>query len=1358
MAVIYRSVYSEAMSSNRRSRNVFLAIEKPIPAVTTTVADATVAVRSVLRSPFHSGTGVGIGLFLLAGLLLILLHAEKPVQASVPLPAPESNGALAQVAESTGKLVLVPDDLYVGETTVALGFHLDFPDRAITIGYTEHFVPEGEECDSAEGGTVAFTATPARISLTACATGEGRVQLMEADTGTVIAEATATITQPDATASDAERSCHELTGVLCSPNAPTNLEALVLGQRDIAVTWDRLIGATKYKLDAGSSLGTFEVTGTGKSFVVDAGTEHTFRVQAFGNGSTWAEEWGLWSIPVTVTTEIPPTITIRRDSSPITEGQSAEFTFTADPAPSFTSILFNIDVDETGDFLTSSPTSTLRLSRNSTTASLGLRTTDDPTCENDGSVTVTMESSTEYYTYTIGSPSSATVTIRDNDCTVEFSADEYEVTEQGSAKSIFVELNGRLNKSLTIPIEIRGTGAYTVSGLSSGNLTISSGSDRASFTISAGNDTNCTDETLDLSFGNLPDGISEGSESTAEVTLEDNDNCSPELTNPIRRVTYAENGTGEVADYDATDPDADDDLTFSISGGDDSNRFNISLRTGSLTFRNPPNFETPIDRNGDNVYEIEVSVTDNGTPNRSDSVDVEVRVTNRSPTITSSDPRVSYAEGGTVPVEGYSASDPGGGAITWSLSGTDQGVFDISSGVLTFDDPPDYENPVDSNTDNVYQVTVRASDGSLTASRNVTVTATNRSPTITSGDHRVSYAEGGTDDVQRYRASDPGGGAIMWSLSGTDQGDFNISSIGELTFRISPDYEDPADDNDDNVYLVTVSASDDSSLTASRNVTVTVTDVDEAPERVTGLTGAPGGMNRGTIVLDWNVAERADNYEVAEWRRRVLLPFTYHWVVLDDSEVTIDLSNTSASVLGLEGGETYRHQVRGVRGVGSNRIEGPWSGYVETTLTLPDKVMGLTGSSGTNHGEISLSWNADGGATGYQVRQKKPLTFRPDTWIVLPDEGFGLVVNGTTAVVSNLDPDETYVYQVRGTNVHGEGDWSDDSAEIAVHDERPATPTGLVAKDIVGGRGIILEWNPVAGADEYEVERSFSGGRPTINKTSELYIGFIELIPSIEYTFKVRAYKNSTTPPLSSPRPATVNRNAPEPTHYWGHQHDHTAAYSIAKNSSGNPDIGVPAIDSVVLTAISEWNARMNYGLQICDISASNCSDMHIATIKTVAPASASDNVTGCGPSYACVTRTGREVDAPNGVGLHMTDMDVIFEDVANGCARDRPMCPPGKETTFQWTDNVALHNMPAPPSPGTSTVDHRYLYAKWVVLHELGHTLGLPDFYKDGAHSNYDPRLANEKAIMNLHWEAKTIQDTDIEQLDSIYRIHSKP
>ena len=102
------------------------------------------------------------------------------------------------------------------------------------------------------------------------------------------------------------------------------------------------------------------------------------------------------------------------------------------------------------------------------------------------------------------------------------------------------------------------------------------------------------------------------------------------------------------------------------------------------------------------------------------------------------------------------------------LSHRKSNVISISaSGVLTFRSPPDYESPHDSNERNVYKVTVRASDGSLADSRNVTVTVTNRPPTIDSGLSSVDYAEGGTGSVGSYSASDPCGGPITWLLTST---------------------------------------------------------------------------------------------------------------------------------------------------------------------------------------------------------------------------------------------------------------------------------------------------------------------------------------------------------------------------------------------------------------------------------------------------------------------------------------------------------------------------------------------------------------------------------------------------------------
>ena len=73
--------------------------------------------------------------------------------------------------------------------------------------------------------------------------------------------------------------------------------------------------------------------------------------------------------------------------------------------------------------------------------------------------------------------------------------------------------------------------------------------------------------------------------------------------------------------------------------------------------------------------------------------------------------------------------------ITWSRAGTDSGDFtiDSSTGVLSFAQRPNYEIPVDADTDNVYNVTVRARD---TASNTrelavvVTVTDVNERPDI----------------------------------------------------------------------------------------------------------------------------------------------------------------------------------------------------------------------------------------------------------------------------------------------------------------------------------------------------------------------------------------------------------------------------------------------------------------------------------------------------------------------------------------------------------------------------------------------------------------------------------------------------
>ena len=56
------------------------------------------------------------------------------------------------------------------------------------------------------------------------------------------------------------------------------------------------------------------------------------------------------------------------------------------------------------------------------------------------------------------------------------------------------------------------------------------------------------------------------------------------------------------------------------------------------------------------------------------------------------------------------------------------------------------------------------------------------SPTITSGDVYIYYAENGRSNVAAYRAEDPEGRSIVWSLNEADEVDFTFAG-GVLKFK-----------------------------------------------------------------------------------------------------------------------------------------------------------------------------------------------------------------------------------------------------------------------------------------------------------------------------------------------------------------------------------------------------------------------------------------------------------------------------------------------------------------------------------------------------------------------------------------------
>ena len=371
------------------------------------------------------------------------------------------------------------------------------------------------------------------------------------------------------------------------------------------------------------------------------------------------------------------------------------------------------------------------------------------------------------------------------------------------------------------------------------------------------------------------------------ITVENVDE-SPTLSGPDS-ASRAENSILPVAEYDATDPEREA-VRWSLEGTDSAD---FTIRNGVLRFDSRPNYESPADDGGNNVYEVTVVASDRTSSPA--TRDVTVTVTNVDEVHTLEEASwvpSDYAENGAEPVAEYIVTDPEGATVRWSLVGADAGDFTISGGVLRFKNTPDYENPADSNRNNSYRVTVQSTAGGHTVERSlllIHVTPVDEAPTLT-GPPEVSYDENDTAEVARYTATDPEGKTIIWSVTGTDADDFDISN-GVLTFKSPPNYEAATDANRDNVYAVTVEASD-GDLTTPQALTVTVNNLDEAG-RLTLSSEQPqvGTALTATLTdLDDNITD-----ESWVWERRSSNSGT--WTAIDDetsdryTPVADDVSN-----------------------------------------------------------------------------------------------------------------------------------------------------------------------------------------------------------------------------------------------------------------------------------------------------------------------------------------------------------------------------------------------------------------------------------------------------------------------------------
>ena len=366
---------------------------------------------------------------------------------------------------------------------------------------------------------------------------------------------------------------------------------------------------------------------------------------------------------------------------------------------------------------------------------------------------------------------------------------------------------------------------------------------------------------------------------TVTVT-DDSEGVEPTITTRRPPSTYRENGTSTVYTFRASDPQRGA-LTWTVTGTD-KNAFTItgnSSGRGVLAFSSPPDFESPADSDGDNEYELAVVATDED--NHNESLKFTITVTDDSegvePSISTRRPPSTYRENGTSKVYAFRASDPQRGPIRWSVTGTDASdfVIDMTTGALTFASPPNFENSADDNNDNEYVLTVVATDEEFHTDRvafTITVTDLDEGPQIRlegTATIRVPENNDETQVLADYAATDPENSGILvarWRTSGRDGGDFVISELGELRFRYSPDYERPADSDRDNIYEVTVRASDGRSYsTLEEPLIVTVTEVNEAPVITTrSRTEFTQRENTASVLYIYRATDQDQN-DVIRW-------------------------------------------------------------------------------------------------------------------------------------------------------------------------------------------------------------------------------------------------------------------------------------------------------------------------------------------------------------------------------------------------------------------------------------------------------------------------------------------------------------
>ena len=341
---------------------------------------------------------------------------------------------------------------------------------------------------------------------------------------------------------------------------------------------------------------------------------------------------------------------------------------------------------------------------------------------------------------------------------------------------------------------------------------------------------------------------------TVTINVVDDENEPPAITGTVpdnfNEGTEAAPLTGQdlrVVEFMAEDPDPianNPTITWSLSG-EDAGDFTIT--GGDLTFRVSPNYEMPADADGDNVYKVTVSATDDDR-NRGEK-DVEVKVANvdepGTVTLSTVQPRV-----GVPLTASLTDIDVGVTGVTWQWTRGGQIVGDEVVGGTAIDDATsDTYTPTADDAGDRLIATAMYTDAQgpektahLQSANAVAADTRNKAPVFDDQDAEMEGTQNTETEREIAENSDAGtslngGGPVTatdsnandiltYTLGGPDASSFDIDSAsGQITVGTGTELDFETKPS----YMVTVIATDSFDVSASIDVTITVTEVNEGP-------------------------------------------------------------------------------------------------------------------------------------------------------------------------------------------------------------------------------------------------------------------------------------------------------------------------------------------------------------------------------------------------------------------------------------------------------------------------------------------------------------------------------------------------